>query len=251
VVLNCYIDESGDEGINTGGTRWFILGALIVPKATDLQTSTMVPRIKDAFGKPPDWTLRWSDVRSHDKRLRICQELLTESWEFSCVAADKEHPMIRGSTGLRNKWALYNYATRLLLERLSWYARDHGGQRASLTFEHRRNMDYDEMLRYLTLLRSWTPPTATAWDYLDWKDIRVLTKGKNRLLQAADCLCGAVGDGLEYSPHGFLEPRYILSLGGRLYRRGTNLFSYGLKFLHANAQVLGELRAEYDWLDKV
>ncbi|MFC1968879.1 DUF3800 domain-containing protein [Chloroflexota bacterium] len=26
--LNCYIDESGDEGIDTGGTRWFILGII-------------------------------------------------------------------------------------------------------------------------------------------------------------------------------------------------------------------------------
>jgi len=28
--FNCYIDESGDEGMETGGSRWFILGALIV-----------------------------------------------------------------------------------------------------------------------------------------------------------------------------------------------------------------------------
>lgn len=53
--FNCYIDESGDEGIESGGSRWFILGALIVPKDTDLQTSTMVERVKQTFGKTNDW----------------------------------------------------------------------------------------------------------------------------------------------------------------------------------------------------
>src|SRR4030042_4010044 len=105
--FNCYIDESGDEGINTGGTRWFILGALIVPEHLDLQTSGMVPRTKAAIGKADKWTLRWSDVRNHDKKLRICQELLTEDWAFSCVVADKAHPAIRNAAGLRNKWARY------------------------------------------------------------------------------------------------------------------------------------------------
>ena len=249
--FNCYIDESGDEGINTGGTRWFILGALIVPEHLDLQTSRMVPRTKAAIGKAENWTLRWSDVRSHDKKLRICQELLTEGWAFSCVVADKEHPVIRNAPGLRNKWALYFYSTRFLLERLSWYARDHAGQKASLIFEHRRNMDYDEMKEYLQLLRNRDPPTEMAWANIDWKDFDVVTKGKSRLLQGADCLCGALSDALDWSPLGFVEPRYILSLGERFYRRGANLTSYGLKFLHANRQTLNDLRTEYEWLQKI
>lgn len=36
--FNCYIDESGDEGISTGGTRWFIMGAVIVDSKIDLKT---------------------------------------------------------------------------------------------------------------------------------------------------------------------------------------------------------------------
>jgi len=51
MTLNCYIDEAGDEGIESGGSRWFILGALLVPDTIDLQTSTMVSRIKKNLGK--------------------------------------------------------------------------------------------------------------------------------------------------------------------------------------------------------
>lgn len=202
-------------------------------------------------GRPHDWTLRWSNVRNHDKKLRICQELLTEDWTFSCVTVDKEHSVIRDAAGLRKKWALYFYSTRFLLERLSWYARDHGGQRASLIFEHRRNMDYDEMKKYLQVLRRCDPPTEIAWGNLDWKDFDVVTKGRSRLLQAADCLCGALSDALEWSPLGFVESRYVLSVADRFYRRNRNLFSYGLKFLHAKTQTLDSLRMEYEWLENI
>jgi len=122
------------------------------------------------------------------------------------------------------------------------------GRRASLIFEHRRNMDYEEMRRYLQLLRGWYPPTQIEWTNVNWKDFDVVTKGNRRLLQAADCLCGALSDALERSPLGFVEPRYIFSLEERFYRRGRSLFSYGLKFLHANRQTLDDLRMEYEWL---
>ncbi len=47
--FNCYIVESGDEGIEAGGSRWFILGALIVQQELDFQTITMVSRVKQKF----------------------------------------------------------------------------------------------------------------------------------------------------------------------------------------------------------
>ena len=69
MAFNCYIDESGDEGIGTGGSRWFILGSMIVDDKIDLQTSNVIPRIKTTLNKPPLKPLHWSDVRNHDKKL--------------------------------------------------------------------------------------------------------------------------------------------------------------------------------------
>ena len=60
-----------------------------------------------------------------------------------------------------------------------------------------------------------------------------------------------VRDGLEYDGYGFIEPSYVLSVESRFYRRGSNLFSYGLKFLHAEKGILQELKKEYDWLNKI
>lgn len=249
--FNCYIDESGDEGIETGGTRWFILGSLIVPEEVDLQISKMVSRVKKKFGYDDKYILHWRKIKKHSQKLYICQEYQTEQWTFACVATDKTHPFVTNASGLKLKYALYFYAARLLLERLSWYARDHGNRKAVPIFEYRSNTSYHEMREYFRYLRGWMPPTKISWNNLEYRRFKILPKKQSRLLQVADSLCGAVKDGLEYDGYGNIEPRYILSNADRLYRRNNNLFSYGLKFLHSNARILTDLQKEYDWLKTI
>ena len=247
----CFIDESGDEGIGTGGTRWFILGAIIIDNSIELKTSEVIPRIKTTLGRDLKIPLHWTKIRNHDKRLYICSELLKEKWVFSCVVTDKTHPFIKQAQGLPEKWNLYFYSTRLLLERLSWYARDNGGGKAKLIFEKRTNMDYKVLDDYLLYLRRWMPPLNIAWDNLDWQNIEIIPKEKSRMLQISDQVCSALSDGLEYSPLGNIEPRYILQLKDRFYRRGSgknSLFSYGLKFLHIKGDVIAQHGNEYEWL---
>jgi len=249
--LHCYIDESGDEGIETGGSRWFILGALIVPEDIDLQTSVMVRRVKNRFGYDDRVALQWKKIKKHSRKIYICQEYKTEQWVFSCVVVDKTHPYITKASGLKEKYALYNYSARLLLERLSWYARDNGDHRALPIFEYRSNTSYDEMKEYFRYLRGWMPPTQISWNNLEYRDFKILPKKQSRLLQASDNLCGAVKDGLEYDGYGNIEPRYVLTIADRLYRRNRNLFSYGLKFLHTNTTILADLKREYYWLNEI
>lgn len=251
MVFNCYIDESGDEGIETGGSRWFILGALIVPNEEDLQISTMVSRVKKKFGHDDKFVLQWKKIKKHSQKLYICQEYQTEQWTFACVATDKTHPFITKAPGLKLKYALYFYSARLLLERLSWYARNHGNRKALPIFEYRSNTSYDEMREYFRYLRGWMPPTRIRWNNLEYRNFKILPKKLSRLLQASDNLCGAVKDGLEYDGYGNVEPRYVLSIGSRFYRRNNNLFSYGLKFLHANTSTITDLHKEYDWLKRI
>ena len=251
MAFNCYIDESGDEGIETGGTRWFILGAAIVPDEIDLKTSTVIPRLKQILRKDHKCILRWSEIRSHDKRLRICSELLKESWEFSSVVTDKTHPFVINAKGLSQKWNLYFYSTRLLLERLSWYSRGLGGQKAKLIFEKRTNISYDALRKYLQNLYDRQPPSEISWENLDWRNFEIIPKGENRMLQVADLVCGAISDGFEHTPLGNIEPRYILNLKDKFYRRGNNLFSYGLKFLHIQGDVLACHQGEYPWLKQI
>lgn len=248
MLFNCYIDEAGDEGIETGGSRWFILGALIVPEEVDLQTSTMVSRVKNRFGHDDKFVLQWRKVKKHSQKLYICQEYQTEQWVFVCVATDKKHPKVTNARWLKEKHALYNYSARLLLERLSWYARDNGNRKAFPIFEYRSNTNYDEMRDYFHYLRNLTPPTQISWGNVEYWDFRILPKKQSRLLQASDNLCGAIKDGLEYDGFGNVEPRYVQSFSSCFYRHRGKLFSYGFKFLHTNAEILEELKNEYEWL---
>jgi hypothetical protein len=248
MAFNCYIDETGDDGINTGGTRWFILGAVIVSEDIDFETSCIVPNIKRALNRDDRSILRWSKIRSHDKRLRICSELIKQDWECSCVLSDKNHPKIINARGINQKWYLYFYLTRFLLERLSWYARDHSKQKARLIFE-KRDMSYEALGKYLELL--YNQKTEISWEYLDWQNFKVIPKGESRMLQVVDLVIGALSDGFEYTPLINLEPRYILDyLIDRFYRQGENLFSYGLKFLPVKDPLV-YYKNEYSWLKKL
>lgn len=251
MAFRCFIDESGDEGIGTGGTRWFILGAVIVDDSIEFKTSQMIPRIRTTLGKNTNTTLHWTKIRNHDKRLYICRELLTEDWKFSCIVTDKTHPFIQKAKGLPEKWNLYFYSTRLLLERLSWYARDNSKEKAKLIFEKRTNMDYSALNDYLSKLQRWIPPLNIAWSYLDWQHIEIIAKEKNRMLQASDLVCGALSDALEFSRLGNIEPQYILKLKERFYTRGSGknkLFSYGMKFSHVTGDPIAQYGSEYPWL---
>lgn len=141
-LLRVYIDESGDEGIDTGGSRWFILGAVLILEEELDQIEAIVPVIRQRMNKEPSFVLRWRKM-DYETRLFVSQQVATVGLGFSCVVIDKEHDRIKTS-GLRGKYMMYNYATRYLVERISWFARDLG-RIARLTFEHRSNLDYDAL----------------------------------------------------------------------------------------------------------
>jgi hypothetical protein len=251
---NVYIVESGDEGIGTGGTRWFLLGALIVPVDLDLQTSTMVSRVKADFGHDDKWTLHWKKVKKDSQKIHITDQLLTEEWRFSAVVIDKTHPLITGVGGLKNKWYLYFYATRFLLERISWFAHDVGDNGvARLTFEHRSNMGYAALNNYFKQLQGRASSTQISWANVETEGYSIVSKTKNRLLQATDSILGTLSEALEPDGFGNIEPRYLLNLSDRFYRRRGNLFSYGLKFLPAtkDSTAMADLQADYAWLNTI
>lgn len=245
---NCYIDESGDEGIGTGGSRWFVLGAVIVPAEYDLQWSAIIPAMKRRLGKDErKYILHWSYLDHKQKRF-VAQTLGALDFTLSVVVVDKEDPFIEGSSFLKTKDVLYRYTARYLIERLSWLARDRG-RIAKLTFEYRSNLDYDGMRAYWQHLRFLIPSTQIHWPAIDWKNFRILPKRQNRWLQATDACCGAVYNALERDQFGNVEEVYVMELRERFYRRGGKLFSYGLKFMPTAAR--GRACREFDWLQKI
>nr|VFK15525.1 MAG: Protein of unknown function (DUF3800) [Candidatus Kentron sp. LPFa]VFK30777.1 MAG: Protein of unknown function (DUF3800) [Candidatus Kentron sp. LPFa] len=76
VNFNCYIDEAGDEGIDTNGSRWFLIGAVLVRKDDDLKVSRAVDRVKALIGqRNKRKALHWRELkRNHSKRLVVIKE---------------------------------------------------------------------------------------------------------------------------------------------------------------------------------
>lgn len=142
-AFNVYIDESGDEGFRfgegRGSSRWFALSAVITRSERDLETVKLVDEVRLQLRKHQRADLHFRDLR-HEQRLPYIQRIAAAHVRTVTVLVHK--PSLDADV-YSAKGLLYNYATRLLLERVSWLCRDKRTQdehRARLIFSNRSNM---------------------------------------------------------------------------------------------------------------
>jgi hypothetical protein len=147
--FNVYIDESGDEGFvfeefPKGSSKWFVISALIVHKDSDSVLRDTAAEIRRKCGFAPKHVLHFSDL-NHERRVYLINRIASLPVRVASVIVHKEE-IEKPETFTEAAFRLYFYATRLLLERVSWFCRDHARQQrldgceAHLTFEHRRRM---------------------------------------------------------------------------------------------------------------
>lgn len=114
---------------------------------------------------------------------------------------------------------------RLLLERLSWLARD-AGQNLDYTIAHVVHFRKAKLRQYEAILRH-LPGCQVAWDNVP-RGGSLGTPQSDERLQWADIAASATWQAFE-AQRGFTEQRYLDQLAAALYRRNANLLSYGLK----------------------
>lgn len=110
-----YIDEAGDLGINRG-TRWFVITGVIVAQEDE-------KHIRDTI------TLIKNKLNLHEIHLRKIHDFYKISYIISKLK-DENFTIINVLTDtnichLRDSILTYNFMCRILLERASWYLRDH------------------------------------------------------------------------------------------------------------------------------
>ena len=115
-----YMDESGDEGFRfgDGSSEWFVLSAVITRRATDFATVKLVDEVRRALGKPDRKPLHFKNLR-HEHRLLYVDQVSRASLKTASVLVHK--PSLQEPEKFRERYRLYFYATRYLLERVSWY----------------------------------------------------------------------------------------------------------------------------------
>ena len=245
-----FIDESGDDGFvfnddGTGSSRWFVLTAVMIPHVAPYGTVHLAADVRRAINLKPNATIHFSDI-PHERRVRVASLIAQSPLIHSSVIINKQAITDRATFG--GNFRMYYYASRLLLERISWYCRDNPTTTrktedgtAKIIFEHRKKLSYDDLRYYFRILRTQIKVTAKFevelakdvqihWPVIKDDQIEAASKGKFAGLQIADCIAGGLRAALEFTPYKYTEHRYAKMLRPNLYFRSGKCRGYGLKF---------------------
>jgi len=248
-----YIDESGDEGFSfeKACANWFVLSAVVTRKATDLETVKLVDRVRQLLNKPEKIPLHFRDLK-HEQRLPLVGEIARADLRTVTVFFFK--PLIREPEKFQERYRLYFYSARFLLERVSWYCRDNktsndtGDGSAEIIFSNRSGMSYAEISDYLSYLRKRSDflDVEIDWATINPKQIAAFSPGKRMGLMIADAVASGFFRAVEPSQYGYTEARYARTLKPVVYNHKGKFMGYGLKFWPKNDALLSKL----EWLNE-
>lgn len=250
VSFVAYIDESGDEGFKFRKTideqkssDWFILAAFITRNKNDIDTVKVIDKVRDEFSLHPRKHIHWKKLK-HAQKVRYAQIIVTLRTRLIAVCVHK--PSLLEPEKFRDRYRLYFYAVRYLLERISWLVREShnlekwgGDGTAKLYFSNRQGMSYDEMREYLRKLEKQKQAgrdIRIEFDRIPIDKLSTQTPGKSMGLQLADATAGAFFNALETDRFGNTEPRYLQTVFPVLYRHEGILRGYGFKIVPREAQ---------------
>ena len=233
-----YIDEAGDEGFNftKGRTRkWFIVSAVITRKENDLDVlKSIVHTTRANFKMSSTQEIHFRRLPHEKKKVYLMTIASTPGIRAICVAI---HKPALNSLAFQHNNVLYFYACRLLLERISWFCRDHydkgkcvGQGYPLLVFSKRKNMSYDDIRGYFSKLHEKHGQNSIAWDYIDELLVEAYGAKEKMGLQVADAVASALYRKLNEDEYGNTEPAYFEMLTPILYKYNGKLEGYGLKY---------------------
>jgi hypothetical protein len=235
-----YIDESGDEGFvfkpdGSGSSRWLVLSALVTRKRNDLALVRLLAEVRKVLGKAHKQQLHFCDLK-HEQRVPYVRQIASATVRTVSVLIYK--PDIREPEKFQSeKFLLYRYATRYLLERVSWLCRDHhvmgeGNGKAEVIFSNRSIMSYADLRAYLQLLKSKSDPMDVRidWNVIEPETVRAIDHSQLAGLQIADAVASSFYYAVNLNRYGEVEDRYAKMLWPTCYRHKSNVLGYGIKF---------------------
>lgn len=255
-----YVDESGDEGFVfnedlPGSSKWFVLSAVVIRKALELDTAKLL----DEYRARMRWVRKPIHFRNlkHESRLPLVDLISKARVRVLVVAIHK--PSLKEPEKFQKKSVLYHYATRFLLERVSWCCRDYrrndddGDGSAELVFSHRTGTSYPELAAYFERLRrkSEVEDVQIDWGIINPNAVRAVNHDAMMGLQIADACASAFFYGLEPNPQGFNEPRYSAMLKPVVYGRRGQRIGYGVKLWPRETDALLASDSRLTWVREI
>ena len=231
--LYAYIDETGDEGFpdpavgpytdpllyccrerhDKGPSPYFAIGATLVRDvARTAVTDAMRAAAARLYPTDPRKAIHWKRLELEQKQAVVDS---IKGAPFKWIVAKSHKPTLPQS--YRTPY-LYNYATRLAIERCDIEARLQGCDLV-LVFSHRRNTNYVDLSGYL----------KREVDCRRLVGVQIEQMNRNRLLQLADVVCGAVKDATYRNRFGRVQLENLRDIWGRVHQYKGKVWTYGFK----------------------
>jgi class 3 adenylate cyclase len=217
-----------------------------VRDAFDATVRGELDALRTALGRHRGQVVHFRNL-THSYKVKACQEIAGFSVEaitnvIFCKPKLAGQLPAGGYAFIKQADPMYLYAIRLLLERVSWYVDEHGGDPAIVTFAHLSRFPAAKLHNYRAALE-YVGTTEIRWHVFAGHQFRINHPNTVELLQAADSAASALFKAVEADAFGNTEPRYLQELRPKLYRRGSaNVTSYGLKvFPTSECKVGGSL----------
>ena len=237
MLYRVYVDEAGDRGISEHSGCHFVVSAIIVADDCDATARSELASLRAELGRHPEHVLHFVKF-SHSQRLKAVQEIAGSSiTAITNVIVHKDligQPLPSGDMAhISRPDPMYLWALRLLLERISWFVDEAGGEGAIVTFAHLKGFKASKLHEYRRALRV-TDEVDIRWPVFSAHPFRIGSPKEVELLQMADTAASALFKAVEPDSFGNTERRYLEELRPKLYRRGAGkVTSYGLKVFPA------------------
>lgn len=237
-MLHAFIDESGVRGTSPTSSDHFVMSAVVFRDTDQGKATRLLVDLREELDRAPDQSLAWKHLRAHDQRLHASTKIGQQTWlRTSSVIVCK-----RELAGDFDSDSRYLHTLRLLLERLSWLARD-DKEVLHYTLAHIIRFKVAKLRAYEDQLRAQN--TQIAWAALDPKGGKMIDPNGAEELQLADLVASGTAAAFEQDRFGHTERRYLRKLSPCIYRRKTApVSSYGLK-MHPWRE---STRAAYPWV---
>ncbi len=243
-----FIDESGDEGIDSSNqfqSKHFILGAFLIHENN-------IPRVEQSLKADEDYLNRQIHFceMKHESKVFFTKKLSTLPLHFFGLISDKKG-LERGNYREQiqgHKGRFYNKNVKYLLEKVGKFCQETGLRVTSITFDKINNKDYVQLQRYLWKINE-NPLHSNArfLQHLDLNSIYAKAKNEEPLLKIADVVSNSIYRACTPDRHGNTEHRYLDIL-----RHNFHCDMYG-KIMHHGIQEVprgfSQLNLEKEDLD--
>ena len=250
-----YVDESGDDGLDTvrpidpnGASEWMILSGVLVHAHYAAKPIQWVREFKSTIKGSQRPDLHFADL-TDPQRLSACEHFASKHLRWLAVVSNKRN--MRGYQNARaakrdTRNPFYNWMLRLLLERASQFCaersvRDYGEMRAMrIELGARGGVSLPRIKVYLfEILRRQSAANTLylqrgdiAWKVMNPDELAVFQARSRAGIQIADVVASGLRQAVDVKPDSRTDPRYALALRPTVAsnRRGA-VADFGLKLM--------------------